>query len=103
MKTNTLKQFVSLSTRAQNERHFGSTHCNKLRVDAQIFPISTAHISQHAAGGERGQEVANAWPGRVASAAEVGGDGVIHSVDVLLLQVGGIRVAGGQRGEGRSS
>lgn len=25
------------------------THCNQLWVDAQVFPISTAHISQHTA------------------------------------------------------
>lgn len=72
------------------------THCNQLWVHAEIFPISTAHISQHAAGWERGQEVADTGPGGVASTAEVGGDGVIHPVHILLLQTGCICMATGQ-------
>lgn len=71
------------------------THCDRLRVDTQVFPISTAHVSQHAARWERGQEVANARPGGVASAAEVGGDGVVHPVHVLLLQKGCVSMATG--------
>lgn len=72
------------------------THCNHLWADTQVFPISTAHVSQHAARWERGQEAANARPGGVASAAEVGGDGVVHPVHVLLLQVGCVGMATGQ-------
>lgn len=74
----------------------GRTHCNQLWVDAQVLPVTTAHIGQQAARRERVQEVANARPGTVARAAEVGGDGVVHSMHILLLQVGGVRVAGGQ-------
>lgn len=37
----------------------------------------------------------------MAGAAEVGGDGVVHLMDILLLQVGGVRVAGGQGGGAR--
>lgn len=47
------------------------THRHHLRVDPQVFPVSAAHVSQHGASGERGQEVANAGPRGVASAAEV--------------------------------
>lgn len=71
------------------------THCNHLWVDTQVFPISTAHVSQHAARWERGQEVANARPRGVASAAEVGGDSVIHPVHILLLQKGCVGMATG--------
>lgn len=74
------------------------TYCNQLWVDTQVLPVTAAHISKQAARRERVQKVANVRPGRVASAAEVGGDGVVHSMDILFLQVGGVRVAGGQGG-----
>lgn len=85
----------------QKRRHLDRTHRYQLWVDAQVLPVATAHIGQQAAGRKRVQKVANARPGRVAGAAEVGGDGVVHSVDILLLQVGSVRVAGGQRGGAR--
>lgn len=72
---------------------YDDTHCNHLWVDTQIFPIPTANISQHAAKWEWGQEVANTRPGGVACAAEVGGDGVVHLVHVLLLQPGCVGMA----------
>lgn len=74
------------------------THCNHLWVDAQVFPIPTAYISQHAASWERRQELGDARPGRVASAAEVGGNGVVHLVHIFLLQTGCIGMATGNRG-----
>ena len=74
----------------------GVTHCNHFWVDTQVFPISTAHISQHAARREQGQEVANTRPGGVASAAEVGGNGIIHPVHILLLQTSCVSVAIGK-------
>lgn len=73
------------------------THCNHLRVHTQVFAIPTTHISQHAARWERGQEMANARPGGVSSAAEMGGDGVIHPVHILFLQTCCIGMATGQR------
>lgn len=42
--------------------------------------------------------MADARPGGVAGAAEVAGDGVVHPVHVLLLQVGRVGMATGQRG-----
>lgn len=64
---------------------FNDTHCNHLWVYSQVFPISTAHISHHAARWERGQEAANTRPRGMTGAAEVGGDSVIHPVHILLL------------------
>ncbi len=83
------------SLRHHRMTHTGNTHCSHLGVDTEVLPISTAHISQHAAGRERAQEVANARPGGVARAAKVGGDGVVHPVHVLLLQMGCVGMATG--------
>lgn len=54
---------LSNERQKQNRRHLDRTHCNQLWVDAQVLPVTTAHISQQAAGRERVQEVANLWPG----------------------------------------
>lgn len=77
---------------------YDDTHSSQLWVDTKVFPISTAHVSQHTSRWERGQEVANTRPGGVASAAEVGGDGVVHSVNILLLQTGCVGMATGKWG-----
>lgn len=74
----------------------GDTHRDQLRVDSQVLPVSTPHVGQHASRWQRRQEVANAWPWSVASAAEVRGDGIIHPVHILLLQTGCVGVATGK-------
>lgn len=74
-------------------RIHADTHSDDIRVDTKVFPISTAHIEQHTCRWERGQEVANTRPRGVTGAAEVGGDGIVHPVHILLLQTGCIRGA----------
>lgn len=77
------------------------THSNHMWVYTQVFPISTSYISKPAASRERGQELAHAGPGRMASAAEMGSDGVVHSVHIFFFQMSCISVTGGQWGERR--
>lgn len=77
------------------------THCTQLEVDSQVFPVPTAHVSQHAARWERAQEVTDTRPGGVAGAAEVWSDGIVHPVHILLLQKGCVGMATGKWGRGR--
>lgn len=86
---------VTMFSRKFPNSNIKMTYGNHSRVDTEVFSISTSDISKPAARGERGQEVAHPGPGRMASAAEMGSNGVVHSVHVFLFQMSCVVMASG--------